>query len=511
MNSSDDATYLLYLINHTNFMSDQNPKFQTAHYSAIISLATIMVCAFTLRFWGLNHHIHTDENKVVNPSAMLANGEQAPLLYPRGSYYPHLYHYVLAVAFIPAAIADDEQTYKTDNNSVYMLIARVVTAFIGSATVLLVFFLGRLLGGTSLGLLAALFFAALPIHVKYSHYAHVDTPLTLMAMLTLYSGIRLWQKGTARWYLMTGALVGLSASTHYPGFALGIVLLIAHMHYVWLAPQKINAFFRPAFLVSLCMIPLSFILTSPYLVVDWKHTWETYTKLNQRALTGDLGYTRTSILWPLYTQTPDWGIPFTKTGLIWETHPLLFLLAFLGLLLSVLNRRWDIAALVGLTAIVFYLAISGYVRMTAIKRLLPITPLISLLGAYALLATTKKWQLMYKAGLIGVIIAIIFLQNTWELIGFNVAYSAGSTHDHAVHWTEHNLPEGSVVLQHTPIRLLNWDDPRFNTVRLNEVYASFNPDDPEVGRDRARPLDSWLAEEQLDFIVLDSRIVDRYY
>lgn len=478
-------------------------------YSRIL-LIVIVLGGTLLRIWGFNHKINTDENKVVTPSALLINGEQKPLLFPH-SLYPHLYHYALALTFIPLALTDDEAIYKTQYYTSYLLVARMVTALVGSATILLVYLMGRLLIGTTGGLFAALFFATIPLHVKYSHYTHVDLPLTFMTALTMIIGIYLWKKKTWTWYVLTGIAVGLSAATHYPGFTLGIVLLIAHGAYVFEAPSKIKALVSPRFLVALVLIPLSFALVSPYFVLDWRQQLKTYQLLNNRALAGDLGYTRTSMLWPLTTKSPDWGIPFTATGFIWEVNPIFFVLAISGVLLAALRKRWDLVMVCGATALVLYLSITGYVRMTAVKRLLPLTPILAVLAAYALVTVVQDWKASFRRIAIAVITLLIVIPSTWHLIGFNIAYSAGSTHEDAVSWAEQNLPRGSVILQHTPLMLIRWDDERFKTVRLNEVYANLNPADPEVSHDRAQSLDTRISHDGIQFVVLDSRIVDRYY
>jgi hypothetical protein len=78
-------------------------------------------------------------------------------------------------------------------------------------------------------------------------------------------------------------------------------------------------------------------------------------------------------------------------------------------------------------------------------------------------------------------------------------------------WAQENIPQGSTVLQHGPLRLLDPSDERWQVVTMGEVYANFSADDPEVAKDRATPLDHRVEEENVEYIVLDSRMVDRYY
>jgi hypothetical protein len=46
---------------------------------------------------------------------------------------------------------------------------------------------------------------------------------------------------------------------------------------------------------------------------------------------------------------------------------------------------------------------------------------------------------------------------------------------------------------------------------MDEVYANFNPDNPEVKYDRARSIEEWILKSGIEYVVMDSRIVDRYY
>ena len=60
----------------------------------------------------------------------------------------------------------------------------------GTASVYLVYRLGRVAYGRPVGLLAALFLAVEPLHVKYSHIAVTDVPATTLSLLALCCSCR---------------------------------------------------------------------------------------------------------------------------------------------------------------------------------------------------------------------------------------------------------------------------------------------------------------------------------
>jgi 4-amino-4-deoxy-L-arabinose transferase-like glycosyltransferase len=477
-------------------------------------LIYILIIAAALRLWGINHQIYTDENKVVTPSVLLAKGQQHPLLYPKGSYYPHFYHYILGVAFLPLALAHLPYPAAGDTLDAYTLTARIVTALIGVLTVWLVYRLGKSLANQNTGLLATAIFALLPLHVKYSHYAHVDVPLTAVALLAMLAAVRIWHTGQRRWYVITGLLVGLCGATHYTGLVMGSALVIAHLAFSWhRSPRTWRTFLSHSFIISLFLIPVGFFLASPYTIIKWSDSIAIYQQLAQRGAAGDLGYTSPNLMWPLYSTTPDWGLPFTVSGMIWEFFPITCLLAIIGLGIAIRQRASLLICLAGIVPVIMYLAIVGHLPLYAVKRLLPVAPFITILAAHAITwLYAQKYKFPVAWRMLAVLLAVsIIIPTAYTDAAFDGAYAGGSTHNQAFQWAQANIPAGSVVLQHTPIRLLDWNDSRFTTVRMDEVYANFNKIDPEVAHDRAKPLSYWINTKHVQYIVMDSRIVDRYY
>ncbi len=490
-------------------MADTQKKY---HFMNIL-LASILVVGLFIRLWGINHEIYTDENKVITPSVLLAQGKQVPLLYPKGSYYPHFYHYILGVAFLPPALMHMPYPSADTSVDIYTLIARIVTAIIGTATLYVVWKIGKLISSPRLGLIAALLIAFLPLHVKYSHYAHVDIPLTFVATCALFAALQIWKLGTMKWYVLAGILTGISGATHYTGFVIGIAIVLAHiMRSVETKTSAISSLVSKKLILAILLIPISFACATPYTLLKWKESYAIYHQLQLRGSAGDLGYTRPDYIWPITTSSPDWGLPFTVSGLWWEATPVIILLALVGILLLIKTRNWALLVILGGSSIVMYLAIIGRLPLYAVKRLLPLTPLLTLLAAYAIDALLKKYSRIKIATYAIWIGTISFLLYTaYFAAGFDAAYAGGSTHSKAVAWVLANIPHESIILQHTPIRLLDWSDPNYKTVRIDEVYANFNAQDPEVSHDRAKPLSYWTQEKGVQYIAMDSRIVDRYF
>lgn len=464
------------------------------------ALGAILLLAAVLRFWGITHNVWIDENKVVNPSITMAQSEGFPLAAAPQSYYPHFTHHLLALVFWPIAKASPD--FSNEN---YHMVARVVAALFNIATIAVVYVIARRLWGYGGGILAALFLAVMPLHVKYSHFIQVDLIAAFFMMLALWSALKIWDEGTTKWYVLTGIFVGAAGASQFWGFTAGAALLLAHSKRIVQSTWNLKKMFRPSFLLALLLIPVMFTALSPHLVLQWNDYKETFEKIKMRGAAGDLGYTRANILWPLYSRSPDWGLNFTRAGLMWESNMLIFVLAIAGLILAAWQRDWRVLVMFGVFTVVLYLAINGALKLYAVKRLMPLGPLLALLAAFSIVRL-PQWRALAKiVALVAVVVALV------QAIGFDMAYARGSVHEQAVKWGEENIPHGSVVLQHGPLKLLDPGDERWKVMRMNEVYANFSARDPEVANDRAKSLDQRIRDEGIEYAVLDSRMVDRYY
>lgn len=471
---------------------------------SLVALWAVLALAGALRFWGLYHKHEVDENKLVGPAVGIVNWQHPDPLYPRGARYPHFGYYLNAAFFSLAKAVGPDVAWS------YTFLSRTLFAVVSVATVALVFEVGRRLQGARAGLLAALFLAVLPLPIKYAHYAHVDTLVTLTMLAAVWAAIRLWEDGQWRWYLLAGLLTGLSVATQYYGLTIGSALVLAHLGWAWRHARSLRTLLRPAIFLGLAAIPVGFFLASPYTFLKWRESWRIYSGLALRAQGGDLGYTRPDLLWPLVTKSPDWGIPFTVSGLVWEVTPLLAVAAVIGVALGVKRRRWPLVILIGLVALVLYVAMTGYVRMHAVKRLLPLAPLLALLAAYALsVRSVGTWRIPSAGRFTAIVVTLGF--SLWQVLAFDVALAGGSTHASAEAWAQAHLPPGSTVLQHGPLRLLNGEGSGFRVVGMREEYANFGRSDRRVADHRSPSLQEWLDRERIDFIAFDSRMVDRYY
>ncbi len=95
---------------------------------------------------------------------------------------------------------------------------RPVTRERHSATVGLIYYLGRIWMGWREGLLAALFLASCEYHLVYSRMALTDATFALLFWAALGALWKAMQSGDRRWAVVGGLLTGLCWNTKYHGF-----------------------------------------------------------------------------------------------------------------------------------------------------------------------------------------------------------------------------------------------------------------------------------------------------
>jgi 4-amino-4-deoxy-L-arabinose transferase-like glycosyltransferase len=98
----------------------------------------------------------------------------------------------------------------------------------GTATVGLLYVVGRRFWSDRAGLAAATMLATLPLHIRHSQYITVDVAGGLMTLLAIGAALRLLEHRDLRSYTLAGLAAGLAAGTKYNAAA--VVLIIGVMH-----------------------------------------------------------------------------------------------------------------------------------------------------------------------------------------------------------------------------------------------------------------------------------------
>lgn len=415
-------------------------------------LAAILVVALGLRLWGIawglpHSLINIDETVVVPKAFAVARGNVNPhwFLYPSFFFYLLAAVDLLAAPVLWATRGDNPLSMAAFvvDPTPYYLLGRLTSAALGTASVYLVYRLGRAAFGRLAGLLGALCLAVLPLHVAYSHMAVTDvaaTALSLLALMLLHEAAR--GRGR-RWLIAGAAAAGLATTTKYN---LGMLLLPATVAAVLAC--KGEAVARVAeggrassvwlrLLVARLYGPMlaAFILGSPFVLLDAPRFIADFVRQNRIQSRGWLGYENVSN-----------GFWYNLATNLQGTLGLVLLALCLAGLAWALRRRTTLDVMLAPYVIVYFVYVSTW-KALADRYLLPILPLLVLLAARLCAEALRLQGRRRRAALptLAVVVVAALAVPVTTSVRFDLGLSGADTRVLAKAWAEDNLPAGSVV------------------------------------------------------------------
>ena len=257
-----------------------------------------------------------------------------------------------------------------------MVSARALVAAAGTITLVVLFSLARRMGGTRIGLLAALFLAVSILHVRDSHFAMTDVLMTLLSTASLALLMRALDADTSdrvkpiTWFVLSGFVGGLATSTKYSAAALVAAMAAAQL--LWLARFKTSIWRPQTWLPSVAFgtaFLVGFVVGTPYSLLDYR-AFATDVVFDMTHLSGghgvDLGR---GWVYHLTTSLPyGLGIP-------------VFLAAIAGIFPMVRSYPRH-ACVLGLFAAAFYGSI-GSGQTVFFRYVLPLLPVLCVPAAVA--------------------------------------------------------------------------------------------------------------------------------
>lgn len=479
-------------------------------------LLGILVISFWLRTYVVNwddgRHFHPDERAIVLETLELhwvnpvtnwdefrsVNSGMNPGWFPYGS----LPLYLLAgVSWLLHVVTDNRYWMGYDG---IVLVGRVISAMFDTATVLMVYLLGRELMSRRGALIAATWYGLAVFPVQVSHFYAVDTLLTFWAMLVVWGCLQLLKKQTWGYLLLIAVAWGLALATKLSGLVLGFPIGVALSMLVvsdwrsWsgeLFYERIGKLSVYGLLLVM-LTAVTFVIAEPYAWFDsttFLRDWQQQSQMADDAWI--FPYTRQYVgtLPYLYhlEQIVKWGLGwgvgiagiaglFTVLFLAWRKWKTTRM---------ILNRKWLLV--VGFF-VVYWFMFGGF-AVKFMRYMLPIYPIWCLLAVVGISGLTS-WSRnqMVKVGLTGVVSLISVI---W-LLAFLSIYRNENPRLSASRWMGETLPPGSVLgIEH-------WDDalpvPPWHQQFTQLSFPLYEYDDERKWREMSRLL------EQVDVIVLAS-------
>ncbi len=411
-------------------------------------LAGVVVTALALRLWGsdfgLPYLYHPDEPGYV---AIAQNIVKTGDLNPHFFNYPSLFFYLNALAYVPyylvgrmtgrfASVTDIAgPTMLIGGSGITtqpetFLLGRGLSILSATASVFLVFVIGRRLSGRALpGLLAALLLAVSATHVANSRYIAPDVYLVFFLLLALWGALQVYDHGRRRDYILAGAAVGLVAATKYNGAIMLAVVILAH----GLRTGRTGFFDRRLF-TAVAASALAFLVATPYALLD-SETFLTGLRTEaQHYSTGHVGSEGNALAW--------------YASFLWTTEGLTIVLALLALGYAVYRRDRRLLLLAAFPVIYFVFISTFVVRND--RTAMPLLPFVFLLAAILLsrlrwpTSSPRRWRIVGTTGIVLLVLVMLAWPAARTLAETRRLTTVNSLETARV-WLDQNLASGTRV------------------------------------------------------------------
>jgi 4-amino-4-deoxy-L-arabinose transferase-like glycosyltransferase len=388
---------------------------------------------------GAPYRVANDEPFVVGMALqILKTGDFNPHFFDYGGLSIYLHTIVGVFSFLLGAIGG--QWSRIDALWIGDLLpnARVVTAAMGTLTVFLVYRIGLRIG-PQVALMAGFVMAVLPQHVRESHFALTDTPLTLLITATLLMSLRAVERGRVPAVVAAACMAGLAASVKYNGAVALIMPLTAAL--VLPAGSRLRGF-------GLALIGAggAFLLTSPYTVLDLPGFLNGFGKLSQSYTQGRHPFEAAWIYLKYMRNWFSWiEVAPTNVG-----HVAVFL-GVIGAALVVMRRGMTLtlsgAAIVLVFPCLWFFMLAEQGGLQYGRYLLPMMPMFCLCLGTALVALLNGSARFGSAGFWGlraVVVALLVLP-AGSAVGWVRDHAHPRTEELAAAWIVREVQTGQIV------------------------------------------------------------------
>jgi hypothetical protein len=314
--------------------------------------------ALVLRVWHIDSlGFNSDEAVYAGQAAAISHVPVLADIFPIFRAHPLLFQFTLSLLYHGSASA---------------LVARLLAAGIGLATIALSYRLGAELLGRPVGLVTMGIMALMPYHVVVSRQALLDVPETFFATLTFLLLARFAATNDVRWMYATAGALGLT----FLSKETAIVLLPAIYAFLALTPE-----FRLKLRQMLLSIVIFFAVVSPFLLAIKLGGGE---RTSQSFLVWQL-FRPSNHAWTFYPSEVPRAMGVLVVGLA--------VAAFLGLRREVEAWRRRLLAVWITVPFVFFQVwpVKGF------QYLLPVAPAVAVLAAWAIV----QWPLPERLRVLG--------------------------------------------------------------------------------------------------------------
>lgn len=412
-------------------------------------LPLVLGLGLAVRLWGIGFglpHVlaRPDELFILGAVIKMHEGNANPGFFD----YPGLYMYFVAglyslfygVGLIAGWFADSAHFVRNFalNWEPYFLLPRIAGALFGTATIAMVYAIARQYFDRIVAVLAALFIALAFLHVRDSHYATTDVPMTFFVMAAMLATVYVDRGRSARDAWLAGALAGCAASTKYNAVLIVLPMALVEAFHAWDNRRDWRKALRETHIVRMAAGSiLIFALTNPYLFLDFEHAMNDLRAL-QASTAG--GMTPPEMLgrgWTYHLPHSlryGLGIPMLAAGLfgmIWMAA-----------------RAPRTAAILALFPIAYYAA-AGAGHNVFVRYMIPVVPFLCLFAGYVVgeiaAAMSRMSVRLREPAMAAVLAGVVVGPSAASVVQFDSLLSQPDNRLVAAEWVHEHVPAGSLI------------------------------------------------------------------
>jgi hypothetical protein len=436
-------------------------------------LAAITAVGAAFRFYNLAwgapyYHFHIDEHFVLAPANTLRTDPRAAAMGPKFFMYgPVMMQIVNVVRGAYEALSHPLDLAVPRDEVTYMVLARAIAAAFGTATIVVSYAIATRIGGRLAGLLSAFFLAFAVLHLRDSHFATTDMPMTFFCALALWWSVRLVERGDRTSLLGAGASVGAAAACKYTGL---IVLGAVGVAYL-LAPGRPRARPRPGLpaatgaaspatsqtgavawirwvlrgMVPIVVAAAVFFILNPLIV---RYPGKFLSDFKEQVTDPLLGAVK-PIFFAQFSDIPNLRLYWFTNLLWWSLGPMLEVLGLAGVV-WLFFRRDPRAVVVASFAIIYY-AVAGHTVAPMIRYTLPLAPTLAVAAG----VLSADWLKRSRSPILPrIVVGVTVLATALYAVAYMNVFRQPDSRVEASRWLIDNVPRDAKILvepsQNTP-------------------------------------------------------------
>lgn len=437
-------------------MSDASQSPRAAERMAVmVAVAALVAGGAWLRFASLDHGLpllrgRPDELEVIEATATFPAGD----FNPRFFVYPNfLFYVVYAWTQLLLAIrrawdgAPDYATLLQSGVPTLILYGRALMAAAGTASIAVVFAIGRRAAGTATGLVAAALLAANFLHVRDSHALKPDILLGILMLWSLWRLARWVEEPDRRRMLAAGVAVGLAMAIKYNGIFLFVPA------YVEAARRSSAAGWRRlvpsgSFVALAAVAAATFLATCPYLLIDfgratftsWFLAFTVFATRPQAALPAGASWLAVALQ---FVRTRAFGYHLTVS--LWHGFGALATLAVPFALVHAARRRDAPFFRMSVVFVVCYYLVIGAAPVHLVRYFTALVPILVVLIASWIVDLAAHARPAMRAAAIAAATLALVAQPVASGVAHDRIAGRTDTRVLAADWMRTNLPADAVV------------------------------------------------------------------